>query len=110
MLLANIYNGKSELLALRNGLHGRTKLTMNLTGIGMWRTDPNPVGGIHFAPNPYCYRCPMGKKFPECDYACANAVEDIISYATSGNVSAMICETIQGNAGIVVPPKGYLNV
>lgn len=61
LLLANIYNGKSELLALRNGLHGRTKLTMNLTGIGMWRTDPNPVGGIHFAPNPYCYRCPMGK-------------------------------------------------
>ncbi|SEN16790.1 4-aminobutyrate aminotransferase [Megamonas sp. Calf98-2] len=107
LLLANIYNGKSELLALRNGLHGRTKLTMNLTGIGMWRTDPNPVGGIHFAPNPYCYRCPMGKKFPECDYACANAVEDIISYATSGNVSAMICETIQGNAGIVAPPKGY---
>ena len=52
----------------------------------------------------------MGKKFPECDYACANAVEDIISYATSGNVSAMICETIQGNAGIVVPPKDILNV
>ena len=107
LLLANIYNGRSEFLALRNGLHGRTKLTMNLTGIGMWRTDPNPVGGIHFAPNPYCYRCPLGKRFPECDYACANAVDDIISYATSGNVSAMICETIQGNAGIVTPPPGY---
>ena len=107
LLLANIYNGKSEILALRNGLHGRTKLTMNVTGIGMWRTDPNPVGGIHFAPNPYCYRCPLGKKFPECDYACANAVEDILSYATSGQVSAMICEAIQGNAGIVVPPQGY---
>ena len=106
-LLAQIYTGKSEFIALRNGLHGRTKLTMSLTGIGMWRTDPNPVGGIHFAPNPYCYRCPLGKKYPECDLACANAVEDIIKTSTSGQPAAFIAESIQGNAGIVVPPKGY---
>ena len=106
-LLAQIYTGRSEFIALRNGLHGRTKLTMSLTGIGMWRTDPNPVGGISFAPNPYCYRCPLGKKYPECDLACANAVEDIIKTATSGQPAAFIAESIQGNAGIVVPPKGY---
>lgn len=107
LLLSTLYNGKNEFLALRNGLHGRTKLTMNLTGIGMWRTDPHPVGGINFAPNPYCYRCPMNKTIDNCDFDCANKVEDIISYATSNNVSAMIVEIIQGNAGIIVPPKGY---
>ena len=80
---------------------------MSLTGIGMWRTDPNPVGGISFAPNPYCYRCPLGKKYPECDLACANAVEDIIKTSTSGHPAALIAETIQGNAGIVTPPPGY---
>ena len=106
-LLASIYTGSSEFIALRNGLHGRTKLTMSLTGIGMWRTDPNPVGGISFAPNPYCYRCPLGKKYPECDLACANAIEDIIKTGTSGHPAAFIAESIQGNAGIVVPPKGY---
>ena len=106
-LLASIYTGSSEFIALRNGLHGRTKLTMSLTGIGMWRTDPNPVGGISFAPNPYCYRCPLGKKYPECDLACANAIEDIIKTGTSGHPAAFIAESIQGNAGIVVPPEGY---
>lgn len=106
-LLAQIYTGKSEFIALRNGLHGRTKLTMSLTGLGMWRTDPNPVGGISFAPNPYCYRCPLGKKHPECNLACADAIEDIIKTATSGQPAAFIAESIQGNAGIVVPPKGY---
>ena len=106
-LLAQIYTGKSEFIALKNGLHGRTKLTMSLTGIGMWRTDPNPVGGINFAPNPYCYRCPLGKKHPECNLACADAIEDIIKTATSGQPAAFIAESIQGNAGIVVPPKGY---
>ena len=107
LLLASIYTKSSEYIALRGGLHGRTKLAMNLTGIGMWRTDPNPVGGIHFAPNPYCYRCPLGKKFPSCDLACANAVEDIVKMATAGRPAAFIAETIQGNAGIIVPPKGY---
>ena len=106
-LLATIYTGSSEFIALRNGLHGRTKLTMSLTGIGMWRTDPNPVGGIQFAPNPYCYRCPLDKKHPECDLACANEVETIIRTATSGRPAAFIAESIQGNAGIIVPPAGY---
>ena len=107
LLLASIYTGRDEFIALRNGLHGRTKLTMSLTGIQMWRTDPHPCGGIHFAPNAYCYRCPLGKKFPECDYACADAVEDLIKTATSGRPAALIAEAIQGNAGIVTPPKGY---
>ena len=106
-LLASIYTGKSEFIALRNGLHGRTKLTMSLTGINMWRTDPNPVGGIHFAPNAYCYRCPLKKTFPECDYTCADMVEDLIATATTGHPAALIAEAIQGNAGIVTPPPGY---
>ncbi len=107
LLLASIYTGNHEIIALRNGLHGRTKLGMSVTGIQMWRTDNNPIGGIHFAPNPYCYRCPMNKKYPECDLACANAVEDVIKCSTSGHPGAFIAETIQGNAGIVTPPKGY---
>ena len=106
-LLASIYTGRHEFIALRSGLHGRTKLGMSLTGIGMWRTDEAPVGGICFAPNPYCYRCPMGKRYPECDLACANAVEEVISVSTSGRPAALIAEPIQGNAGIVVPPEGY---
>jgi len=106
-LLATICTGSSEFIALRNGLHGRTKLTMSLTGISMWRTDPNPVGGIHFVKNPYCYRCPLEKKHPDCDLACADQVETVIKTATSGRLAALIAEPIQGNAGIVTPPPGY---
>lgn len=107
MLLATIYTQRSEFLALTGGLHGRTKLGMSVTGIGMWRTDPNPVGGIHFVPHPYCYRCPLEKKYPDCDLACADQVETVIKNATSGRLAALIAEPIQGNAGIVTPPPGY---
>ena len=106
-LLASIYTGKQEFISLRQGLHGRTKLTMSLTGLSMWRTDTSPVGGISFAPNAYCYRCPYGKRHPECDLACANELETIIKTATAGQVAAFIAEPIQGNGGIITPPPGY---
>lgn len=107
MLLATIYTRSSEFIALRGGLHGRTKLGMSVTGIGMWRNDPNPIGGIHFAPHPYCYRCPFDKRYPECDLACANVVDDLLKTVTSGHPAALIAEAIQGNAGIITPPPGY---
>lgn len=106
-LLASIYTGKHEFISLRQGLHGRTKLTMSLTGLSFWRTDTTPVGGISFAPNAYCYRCPMHKSYPECDLACANEIETVIKTATSGQVAAMIAEPIQGNGGMITPPPGY---
>lgn len=106
-LLASIYTGKHEFISLRQGLHGRTKLGMSLTGLSLWRTDTSPVGGISFAPNAYCYRCPMNKRYPECDLACANEVETVIKTATSGQVAAMFAEPIQGNGGMITPPPGY---
>ncbi len=106
-LLASLYTGYSEFISLRQGLHGRTKLGMSLTGLSMWRTDTNPVGGISFAPNAYCYRCPLQKKYPECDLACANEIETIIKTATSGKVAAMFAEPVQGNGGMVTPPLDY---
>lgn len=106
-LLASIYTGKHEFISLRQGLHGRTKLTMSLTGLSFWRTDTTPVGGISFAPNAYCYRCPLNKQYPECNLACANEIENVIKTATSGQVAAMIAEPIQGNGGMITPPPGY---
>lgn len=108
MLLAKLHTDNHEFIALDLGLHGRTQLTMSATGIGMWRTTATPSGGIHFAPNPYCYRCPFEKKPEDCGFACVSAVEKIITRNTSGRVAGMIVEPIQGNGGIITPPKGYV--
>lgn len=107
LLLAKLHTGHSEFIALNNGLHGRTALTMSVTGIGMWRADFAPYGGVHFAPNPYCYRCPFKSSPDKCDFACVEAVDNVIKNHTSKKVAAMIAETIQGNGGIITPPKGY---
>lgn len=110
LLLAKLYSGNSEFIALKQALHGRTQLTMSLTGLSFWRTDPTPVGGISFAPNPYCYRCQYGLEYPSCELKCAEAVRDVIETSTSKNVAAFIAEPIQGNGGIITPPAEYFQV
>jgi 4-aminobutyrate aminotransferase/4-aminobutyrate aminotransferase/(S)-3-amino-2-methylpropionate transaminase len=107
-LLATLYTGKSEFLALQNGLHGRTKLGMSLTGLSFWRTDPNPVGGIVHVPPPHCFNCPFDQKYGRCQFQCVDAVERAILTSTSGKPAAMFVEPVQGNGGIVVPPPEYL--
>jgi 4-aminobutyrate aminotransferase-like enzyme len=106
-LLATLYTGRSEFLAFQNGLHGRTKLGMSLTGLSFWRTDPNPVGGIVHVPSPHCFRCSFDQKYGRCRFQCVEAVERAIQTSTSGKPAAMFVEPIQGNGGIVVPPPEY---
>lgn len=105
VLLATLYTKKAGVIALEQSLHGRTKLGMSLTGLPFWRTDPHPVSGIHFAPTPDCYHCSLNLSYPECDLACANVLEEIIS--KSQQIAAFIVEPIQGNGGIITPPADY---
>jgi len=106
-LLASLYTGRNEFLAFQNGLHGRTKLGMSLTGLSFWRTDPNPVGGIVHVPPPHCFRCTFGQEYGLCRFQCVDAVEEAILTATSGKPAAMFVEPVQGNGGIVMPPPEY---
>ena len=106
-LLATLHTGRSEFLAFQGALHGRTKLTMSLTGLSFWRTDPQPVGGITHVPHPSCANCPFGKKKESCNWECVTAVEVAIRSSTSGKPAAMFVEPVQGNGGINVPPPGY---
>ena len=106
-LLSQLYTKKQKFVAVHQGLHGRTKLTMNLTGLSMWRTDPNPLSDIVHIPGAYCYRCAFGLTYPLCDLRCAKRIEDIIK---NGDFAAFIIEPIQGNGGIITPPPGYFKV
>ncbi len=108
ILLAEVYTGRQKIIALNNSLHGRTKLGMSLTGLEMWRADPFPVNSVTHVSNPYCYRCPLRKTFPECGLACAGEIETTIKSLGSENIAAVILEPVQGNGGIIVPPQGYL--
>src|SRR4051794_13472258 len=109
ILTARCYTGNTEIVALRHSYHGRSSMAMALTGQGTWRLGP-PAAGVVHAHNAYCYRCPFGLTYPECDVACARDVEDLIRTTTGGRVAAFIAEPIQGVGGFITPPKEYFPI
>jgi 4-aminobutyrate aminotransferase-like enzyme len=64
--------------------------------------------GQYSTPYADCYRCPLKLRHPECGIACAEYVRDVIRYQTAGEIAAIIVEPIQGTAGNVIPPDGFL--
>jgi 4-aminobutyrate aminotransferase-like enzyme len=109
MLTARCYTGNTEIVALRHSYHGRSAATMGLTGQGAWKLGP-PQAGIVHAHNAYCYRCPLGLSYPNCEVQCARDVEDLIRSTTGGRVAAIIAEPIQGVGGFITPPKEYFPI
>ncbi len=107
ILLAQNAKQRRGIVSLKNALHGNTKMTMSVTGLDFWRTDPWPEQDVVFAPTPHCYRCPLNKTFGTCDIACATALDTCIR-ACEEPPAAMILELVQGNGGIVVPPPEYV--
>jgi len=63
--------------------------------------------GVAFAPVPYPYRSLWPNDPEECGLQCAKSIDEIIGFATSGDVAAFIAEPVLGEGGIIVPPKNY---
>jgi 4-aminobutyrate aminotransferase/4-aminobutyrate aminotransferase/(S)-3-amino-2-methylpropionate transaminase len=91
LLMAALATGRQECAYLQDGLHGRTKWAMSVTGLDMWRTDPNPLVTAHAVPSPRH----------------ADSLPALERLLRRGTVAAVIAEPIQGNGGIIVPSKDY---
>ena len=106
--LARLYTGKHEFVALQTSFHGRSFGALSVTGNMGRKKRGGPYGtGVAFAPAPYVYRSQWPNDPEECGRQCARVIEDIIRFATSGDVAAFIAEPILGEGGIIVPPLNY---
>lgn len=57
----------------------------------------------------FCYRCPLGLTYPECNVACADELEKFVRTVGPESVAAFIFEPVVGaTLGAAVPPEGYL--
>lgn len=102
-LMARLYTGKEEFIALENGLHGRTHLTMSTTAIPMWRADPALSQVVHFAPSVWS----LEEDVEVAANKSLEAIEKILIERGKEKIAALIAEPIQGNGGIITPPIDY---
>jgi 4-aminobutyrate aminotransferase len=109
VLAARIATGATEVVALRYSYHGRSALGLAMSGQSYWKIGPQISPGFVHAHNAYCYRCPYGLEYPDCEVRCARDVEDVIRTCTSGRIAAFIAEPIQGTSGFVTPPQEYFS-
>src|SRR5579864_1274265 len=110
LLLARMATGSFDIIALRHGYSGASTLAKSVTAQGPWRAAGVVSVGVAHAINPYCYRCPMGLKYPDCGVACAKDVENVIQTSTTGRIAGLLAEPIQGVAGFITPPKEYFKM
>lgn len=57
---------------------------------------------------PYCYRCPLNLRFPSCDIACLDPIEQIMRARGPELAGVIIEPLVQAAAGMITAPPGYL--
>ena len=106
--LAKAATGKREVIGFWGGFHGKTGGVLGLLGSDFKHHLGPFLPGQYLTPYADCYRCPLRLTYPDCGIACADYVRDVIRHQTGGEIAAIIVEPVQGTAGNIVPPEGFL--
>lgn len=125
LLIAKTVTGRPNVISRDFAYHGWTHGALSLMGLPgsrgvlaasdsdeVRRPPGIPMQGVHFAPAPYCFRCPIGHTYPECKQedgtlSCVAATEHLIRTIGPDSIAAVVAEPIFG-VGMFHPPPEYL--
>ncbi len=100
---------KKRLVSFRNAYHGDTLGAVSVGGIDLFHGKYGPllfpVCKVHY---PDCYRCHLGRTFPECGIACLEELERLMEREADTLAGLIIEPLVQGAAGMITAPPGHL--
>jgi len=110
ILMVRAYTRRRAILVSQGGYHGDLPATTALTTSSSERRMRaySMMLDVAYAPNPYCYRCPHGQEYPDCELLCVDSIKyllDTISHPK--DTAAFFIEPIQQHGGVTVPPPEY---
>jgi 4-aminobutyrate aminotransferase/(S)-3-amino-2-methylpropionate transaminase len=108
--IARAYTKKPWIVAFRTAFHGRTLLDISLTGKEKpYREGFGPlVREVLITDYAYPYRDPEARSPTECAKARVEEIEAAITKPeVEGQVGMIVAEPVQGEGGIIVPPKEF---
>jgi len=102
------HTGKRIFLSFIGAYHGSTLATSSISFNGSWiGCEPSFMKTIHI-PYPYCFRCPLGLDLDKCGLSCLTYLKDVSSRIGAQKIASIILEPVQVEAGVIIPPKNYV--
>ena len=104
--LARSYTRRQDIIGFVGGFHGKTAGVLPLSDVA-WKHDVGPLPeGYHLAPFP---DPTSGDRSPdECLRASIAGLREVVAASARGRPAAIVVEPVQGTAGNIVPPPGFL--
>jgi len=107
--LAKSRTKKFEVMSFWGGFHGKTGGVLPLLGDTFKHQLGPLMPGLYCSPYPDSRRCPFGTRGEhDCGAHTLQFLRDKIRRETTGALSAIILEPVQGTNGNVIPPKGFV--
>jgi len=109
--IARKHTGRQAVVSFSGGFHGRTLMTMSLTGkVKPYKYEYGPFAPeVYHAAFPYHYRRPESMSEAAYSQFLLGELEKFfISEVAPENVAAVIMEPVQGESGFIVPDKAFV--
>ncbi len=104
--LARSFTKRTDVIGFSGGFHGKTAGALPISDVS-WKHEVGPLPpGYHIAPFPDVTRFEGTPN--ECATTSLAALGRLIEEKTAARLAAIVLEPVQGTAGNLVPPPGFL--